>query len=254
LYADYKQRSYFWGELGGLLFLDGRFSTAARFYERAYTLEPSDDIGCLLADAALFAGKYELAAGLFKKHARGEPEHAEWRVKGFAATLLVDGMSLGIQRRDPVAAASIMAEGYESTECCLRALQLDALYALAWFNLGVTAAGLGRREEALRDFLLSAAISNVDWEAWCNVVILSAGLGNTTLFTDAILVGHFFGADAFLTELHARVLSKAGGIGDESVVTSIAEAIDDARRRPDVRLRFHLAGGGYEEVSLDADK
>jgi tetratricopeptide (TPR) repeat protein len=248
LYPDYANRAYFWQELGGRLFNDGRFSWAARFYERAYALEGTDQTGCLFADACLFAGRYAQAADLFSKHAGTTPDHAEWRLKRFATAALVAMTGAQLQRRQVERAVVVMATSFSEPNTCWQAVEADALCAHAWYNLGVAAVNAARNDEALQMFLLSALAAPFDVESWCNVAILSIQLGDAALFQDAIFVGHFYAAERFLSELHERVLSKVDRTEDATLVTSIADAIADAQRGPEVHLRFHLEGGGFEEV------
>jgi hypothetical protein len=54
----YRQRHYFWREVGGVLFGLGRFGFSSRAYERAVRLGAAKDCVALHADALMFAGRY----------------------------------------------------------------------------------------------------------------------------------------------------------------------------------------------------
>ncbi len=50
----YRQRHYFWREVGGVLFGLGRFSDSARAYEKATRQEGESECTALRADALMF--------------------------------------------------------------------------------------------------------------------------------------------------------------------------------------------------------
>jgi len=80
-----------------------------------------------------------------------------------------------IRRRDAVPKGfdpKSMTEN-EIRSVCNRALQLDALCPLAWFNLGGVAQRAGDAEVALDAYLIAALIQRGDVESWANAFAIA---------------------------------------------------------------------------------
>ncbi len=137
LEPQYLQRSYFWRELAGMLFLNRRFNRAVWAYEKALGLEDEPLVRCLRADAQMFAGKYAIALQAFEEWGPqcDSPADLEWRLKAIALKTLIGVVGLSEQRRFPLAAQ----EEFQDNDTCEEALADlagDALSASAWEHLG----------------------------------------------------------------------------------------------------------------------
>jgi hypothetical protein len=95
---------------------------------------------------------------------------------------------------------------------CNDALRVDALCALAWFNLGGAANRAGESEEALYSFLIAALLEPGDIEAWANVIGTSINAtverpvdGAATTALLAIAAGYGANGEDFVLHLAERV-------------------------------------------------
>jgi tetratricopeptide (TPR) repeat protein len=86
----YLDRSYFWHELAGVLFVSRRYALAARMYERSLAIEEHRLTRFLYADALMFTGKYQEAETVFEQNLASpvHPDDAEWTLKKFALSWL----------------------------------------------------------------------------------------------------------------------------------------------------------------------
>ena len=235
-------------ELGGLLFLNGRYRSAARYYRRSLDLGEDPDVGCRLADALLFSGQYDLASELFRTYAdAAKPDHAEWRLKALATLALMHATDVRDQRRDQTSAAATMSQRSDEEATCRKALQYDALSGHAWFNLGVLAVHTSNHADAMERFLLSAVSTETDAAAWCNVVITAVNTRSELVMYDALAVAHRLCGAAFLAELHVRMLSQFKDPADGSLISDLAGALEALVPREEVSVRFNLDGGGFAE-------
>jgi tetratricopeptide (TPR) repeat protein len=125
---SYRERSYWWRELGGTRFLEGMFEEAVKCYETA--LEMGDALaGPTLADALMRSGQYRQA--LTRWTESGTSTHPEWRLSHRALRYLVQRTGIEVQARDSDAAQALVNNG--QFEEALRAdlLHGEALYRLA---------------------------------------------------------------------------------------------------------------------------
>ena len=98
----YRQRHYFWREVGGVLFGLGRFSYSARAYEKATRQEGESECTALRADALMFAGRYSEAHELFRTYvdANSEVDDAEWHLKSLALAEIIKFLDIEKQARN----------------------------------------------------------------------------------------------------------------------------------------------------------
>ncbi len=178
----YEKYAHYWRERANVLFFAARldeqshaydmrdtafrrlFEEAIDAYRRAVKMGDDPWDQALLADTLLHAGRYEEAAAGFTAYleSRGEwldPADGEWYLKTLVLPEIVDRRGQRRQeRRLREAEAMAGGEPAEDTpagrrELCERALELDALSPLAWFNLGQALRQEDRIDEAATAYL-----------------------------------------------------------------------------------------------------
>lgn len=248
----YLDRAYFWRELAGVLFLSRRYVLAASLYERSLALEDNRLTSFLHADALMFSGRYGEAEAIFERNLESpvQPDDAEWALKSFALSWLREQTGIDQQhRRRPIPLDAFQPanlEEVEIEEICRRALEFDALSALAWFNL----AGVhrtGSAETAARCFLLAALIVPWDLEAWGNVVALAMQTRDSDLFGHALCAAYQINGEEFLGHIADRVPENR-----DEFVDMLAQAVDQLPSRSErfTLLRTHYGAAGWDEVVI----
>ena len=248
---SYLKREYYWREFAGVLFESGRYKMAARLYGISLSIEDKKRTRLLYADALMFSGEYVKAIrsfeiGLDSNESCCEPE---WNLKLFAVTWLHETLGMDRQKRSaPQLAESFQPSNMEDCEienACQVFLTSDALYPLAWFNLGSTRYRKDDTESAGMCFLLAALIQPNDLESWANAFGLALENGNTNL------------AGWIIHAAHAK--------NGEMAIKTIIERFPDNREHlyrlftqtlaeisvPDTKvLRIHQEGGKWHEIEL----
>jgi tetratricopeptide (TPR) repeat protein len=180
---DYLKRSYWWEEIGGILFLSRHYNCSASCYKKAYTLskEVRKDNLALTADALFMAGKFKESIKLFEDYFKEQSiENSEWMVKHMMASEILK-IGLGkntINKEEAIKKVShaleIRKTDRVSFELMIQeALELDPLCGLAWFNYAVFKNEIGNTHNALFGFLLSALINEWDKASWIAALFLS---------------------------------------------------------------------------------
>jgi tetratricopeptide (TPR) repeat protein len=175
----YVERGYFCREIAGVLFGLGRYGVAAKLYARALDLGEGKMTRALFADALMFSGNYTDAISEFDAYVASAHEAESefvlktWGLKGLRRLLKCDR-----QIRQRTAAIQLATPNPEVPEVDFaeqleKALNLDALCGIAWFNLGVCFAHQGKSEDALIAFLWGALVQRNNTEAWANAFGLS---------------------------------------------------------------------------------
>ena len=249
--SSYLNRHYFWQELAGVMFENGRYKLAARFYGTSLTLEEKQLTRLLYADALLFSGEYLQARKSFVKglSSDGHKYAAEWHLKLIAISWLSEFLKLDHQdRKTPCLLDSFQPSKLKDSEIeqiCLEMLASDALCPQSWFNLGVTHNQNSNAADAAMCFLLTALIVPHDLESWANAFGLALQINNMYLA--------------------GLILKAAYEKNDESAIQSIVERFPDNREGiylmfsqlvekqsiPDMRIiRMHEEGDKWREIDL----
>lgn len=249
--SSYHKRHYFWQELAGVLFENGRFKLAAKLYGTSLTLEERKHTRLLYADALMFSGEYLQARKVFEKglSSDGNQCAAEWHLKLIAISWLSRFLKLDRQDRK----TSYLKDSFQPSDLedskieqlCLEMLASDALCSFAWFNLGVVHNQYSNAGDAAMCFLLAALIVPQDLESWTNAFVLAWQINNMNLA--------------------GWVLKAAYEKNGESVIRTIVERFPDNREDiyllfsqilekqsiPNTRVfRMHEEGGRWHEIDL----
>jgi tetratricopeptide (TPR) repeat protein len=169
---QYGERSYYWHEIGALLFASKRFRAAITCYERAIA---RGDAECrpLLADALLWAGEYDRSCAEFDDYLRSVAyPPSEWALKGMFVRLVRDKVGSGTQRRDRMLAMQLAAPRttvFDESQF-MEALRADGLCGLAWFNQAASEVRAQNYENSAICFMAAALCQPNDFQAWCSAI------------------------------------------------------------------------------------
>lgn len=249
LEEDYKNRAYYWQEIGGVLFEAGHFSWSDKAYKCAIDLGGEAVASALRADCLLYQGKFVEAGELFSAYfEKKEPtvHDSIWILKLFALINLRDFLSIDTQARNSENAAHILQNTDPSKitkEQCVSALQQDALYSFAWFKLGEIA----HEQEpqlALLAFLWSAIIVPNDLQAWANVLALSGD--NAELHGASLYEAYNANGEAIVRYLHEQSLLNGGDKSGKDIEAFFQEIDRLFPRTEPKTLRY-----GGKEIGYD---
>lgn len=100
---QYKERDYFWRELGGIFFEMRRYRWSAMLYAKAIRINNNPETLCLYADALMYRGKYLYAKKRFEEYLaiplkEGERHRGEWHLKYMALNFMLE--LTGIERQN----------------------------------------------------------------------------------------------------------------------------------------------------------
>ena len=258
----YAKRDFYWREMAAVLFDARRYRLSVSFYEEATRLRADEEWRALLADALLFAGRYADASAEFDRFlaATGEMS-SEWRLKSWVLGGMRQLLQTNQQKRRPRAAGRIVDEAVRSgtpePSEMRRALSEDGLCAIAWFNLGVGAAGR-EQDEAFVSFLIAALISRSDAEAWVNALVLSMQSEKygflMPYITDA--AARALRREQFAVALKEWAKGQDPRFSSDIFLDGMTEAIDHAQNVLDAATAFEVRligdDGQYERLLLGA--
>jgi len=169
---SYRQRSYWWAELGECFFLANKYFWAKNCYKKAINLgEERIPVLALLADTYLYQGKFTRATEEFENYFKVTKDpFAEFIIKHWLANLISN--MFGDIKRNPSLAMQLAKEAYEekSNQKLFEALKLDPLCGYAWFNYSVDISKESPNQRH-KEWLATSIIQEWDVEAWSNTII-----------------------------------------------------------------------------------
>ena len=262
----YFKKSYFWAELGAELFSSGRYSAARCAYHHAYVKLGHAERKSHYADALMHTGSYREALNAFKAIAMDgtksplTPEVAEARIKIAVLELIVNKFDIPTQwRQSRLAAAALgeyMQNGISNAEMMSRtkaAIDLDALYSVAWFNRAQALSRSGKEVDAMLGFLAAAAVRTPDDESWLGAIVL-AGRHDQGLFQSLLTYLPYIRGGQFIRYLaeHAqRQPTEAGRRFFDGMAQLFTENLP---KREDAIIRVHGSKGGNPALIIEASE
>jgi tetratricopeptide (TPR) repeat protein len=201
---DYENRHYWWRELAGVLFMCGHFKFAELFYlksieliERPLTettirveqIYPNQDTltFALVGDCLFHQGKFKEAKSWFIKFFENHNDcDAEWCLKDLVSSHLIELGFDGI-KRDYEKSNSHLDEALRSNDNHFiiseleKAININPLNAVAWFNLGTEYRNLNKTNEGLLCFLVVGLLQEGDKEAQFNALLLAFSTEDRTI-------------------------------------------------------------------------
>ena len=217
LEKEYLNRYYYYQELGGSLFELGKFRFSARIYKLAIDKGAPESVKPLYADALMFSGRYRLALEVFSKYLYSvEDCSPEWHLKRMCLETLIEKTGVEDQlrlRNEAKENIDISKVGCGSFVIGLeKAIELDNLCGIAWFNLGIVRSRSGKHLEAGFCFVVCGLVQKGDIEAWVNATIccLNKEICPHMLFL-VIRTAYFFNGDDYLEALYLDLANRFDG-------------------------------------------
>ncbi len=175
----YRTREYYLAEVGGLLFHAGRFSMSAEYYAKAFRNGAGNRCIALRADALMFAGKYTEALESFREYERTTGKiDGEWYLKKLVLEDIVETYKIERQHRqlnqallNAFVPIEIDITDKAVGDQLLKALSLDALCSLVWFNLGERHAALNQHCEAASSYIAAGTFMPTVPHSWAKAII-----------------------------------------------------------------------------------
>lgn len=205
----YLEQSYYFEELAGAFFLHGKYCFASILYSLSLDKGANKNIKRLYADSLMHMGKYQLSVDVFTEYLKESEDgnDDEWHLKILCLERLIENKGIKEQTRHEKEAleliSNITAGEKTYVESLEKALELDMLCSLAWFNLGIEHSRTGHQEDAIFDFTICALVKTGDIEAWANAAICCFSEKNQNEILFFILrTGYFFNGDYFLEKLY----------------------------------------------------
>jgi tetratricopeptide (TPR) repeat protein len=258
---NYLKRSYFLTELAGILFLNGRYGLASKYYDTAIQL--GGDCIALHADALMFSGSYKRSEELFESFLQSNPDgNSEWYLKLVALKFIRTTLKIDEQHRKVEAAINLFdnCESFSENQmsaAITTALQLDALCGLAWFNQGVLAhkSNSTDKNDVLQPFLIEALVNNWDVESWCNAMMLSFSSQTLTLFTQILETAYRFNGSKLIEQIVKFSESQSSAFPADQFVQLVVQHLRDLPEdKPTVVARLLRSETDYEVINLNTNE
>jgi tetratricopeptide (TPR) repeat protein len=248
--------------MAGILFLNGRYALAAKYYENAVELGEGGNCAALHADALMFSGKYKRSQEIFELFLQSKPDgHPEWNLKLEALRFIRQHLQFDEQHRKVDTAIKIFENcesfsGEEMSTAVTRALTSDALCGLAWFNQGVLFLKSTNRTDALLPFLIEALVNTWDVEAWCNAMALSIpSFRRNDFFMQILKTAYRFNGTRFIEQVIKFSKSQAKEFPSDQFVDLILQCLRELpEAEPQVVARLLKGDTDYEVIQLNTSE
>ena len=179
---DYLNRSYWWSEYAGVLFLSSHYACAEKFYKKSHNLNSEEKfplIHSLIGDTLFFQGKFSDAKIEFEKFINVDSNFPREEI--FLKIIVCQNfVSAELHNTTfEIAKSTELAEqafADKNLEKLAEAIQAYPLNGLAWFNYGVFLNKKDHFESAFMAFLTTACIQDWDKEAWKNCLLIAFNL------------------------------------------------------------------------------
>ena len=220
----YLDQHYYYHELGGVLF-------HAVFFCRRLPTDSAEEA-------------YQLAFEVFKDFPTERPgEVDEWHLKLISLETLLEHKGIKEQIRHKEEALNLIditKSGAELVALLEKALELDLLCGLAWFNLGIEHSKNGLPEDAVFDFTMCGLSQTGDIEAWVNAILCCFNKKSPiNIFPLILRTAYFFNGDRFLEKLYREFNDRC----NLEICGQLADAIEEIlpkhknqNERPAIRL------------------
>jgi len=208
----------------------------------------------------MFAGRYSEAHELFRTYvdANSEVDDGEWHLKSLALAEIIKFLDIEKQARNHFEAtrqADIKGLSPGDAEVSLnKVLRSDALCALAWFNLAVTAHAQKKPDHAFLGFLLAGLIGRTDPDAWANALLLSLSPSKyNSLVVAVTLVAYKINGDRFLDALR-KVAERQQGFPAAKLLDFVREVVNAVESpKGGFEVRVLREGSSYDLIQLGSD-
>lgn len=174
----YLERSYWWFEYAGVLFLSNHYKFAEDFYKKSNELgiiaSHGNIIWALIGDCLFFQGKFSEAKSYFEKYMTDNDKLPDEYFLKFDVCRNMILADLDCVEINEVESNKLMETppAEMSEELLQTAIGLNPLNPLAWFNYGVFL-HKDKPKLAFMAYLTSGSIAEWDIEAWTNCLLIS---------------------------------------------------------------------------------
>jgi tetratricopeptide (TPR) repeat protein len=251
----YAERDYYYRDIGAVLFNEGFYRAAARFYAEAVRLGGPAAWKALQADALLFAGSFDAARDMLKSYlAEEERPDAEWILKVFVLDVITMLELPQAGRRTREAKLVLHANPAEGEESAMRALELDPLCPEAWLRLGMARGQQDDHGLAAMAAIVAAILAKGDPRLWAQAFLLS-GHADSPRMSEMLAVAALESVKDAFSPAILEFAERMGLPADE--LDAVAEAIgalegdyERIRRRDTYELRFAGHEAAYEKIAV----
>ncbi len=256
--SKYLNQPYYYQELGGVLFLFGKYRFSAKLYKMGLDKGAPESAKPLYADALMLGGNYKLAHDVFSEYLSStEDSHAEWHLKKMCLENLIDKTGVKEQvrlKKEAISKIDISKAGESSFIRDLEmAIKLDNLCGLAWFNLGIERSSSGKHKEAAFSFIVCGLIQTRDIAAWVNATLCCFNKEVPIRVLSLVLnAACFFNGDDYLSTLHKELVGKVDDDVLKQVTNAIDELLPDNRNNSEVfKIRLMHEDGVFRDFLTD---
>lgn len=169
LNPNYSERHYYWYELGGIFFDAGKIKCASQAYKKSLEIKEEHDARAKYADTLLYMGEYSGAVEEFERFAKIVTERPEpfWCLKLITIKEIIDKFGIKDGNRDIDSSHKIILKEESPTkEDFEKAIQLDPLNSLPWYELGHIYFHEKNFGKSFLAYLWTALCTDENLEAW----------------------------------------------------------------------------------------
>jgi len=203
----------------------------------------------------MLGGYYKLAQDVFSEYLGStEDDHAEWHLKNICLESLIEetGVEEQVRRKkEAISKIDVSKDGNLSFVHDLeKAIKLDNLCGLAWFNLGIVRSRSGKHKESAFSFTVCCLVQTWDIEAWVNATLCCLNKEVPIQILPLVIsAAYFFNGDDYLSTLHKELTGRFNGDELEKFTNVIDELLPKNRNGSKVpRIRLLHEDGIFRDV------
>lgn len=254
---SYNKRSYFWYEIGMLLFNSGRNFFACNAYKKSLSLKNEFSVRAKYADALIHIGKYTKGIEELQQYCDAMNQNKElyWCLKLEVLDQIKSQYNIKDGKREVTASNAICCNHKSiEKENIIKAISLDLLNHYAWFSMGLVAYEEKNIEDSLWAFLWSAMCSELCVDAWGNAFSMTLGLPKseqvTFLIASIFQIAYEINQDKFIYHLFDNI-DKNTFINDkEAAKNHILEMANHIVKNRNFEFRLIDGNNKVETVKL----
>lgn len=258
--SKYLKRGYFYKELGGILFDLNFFRLSAKFYEKAYELEPENIfILATLGDAEFYSGNYEKAKNNFddflSKNVNANHDKYEFSLKFTICEALIGFFDKKIQKRNVLefinALSTYTKEDFTEEEKLNELINIDALNPLTWSLYSILFIKNKNTEMLFISSLMEAVLMKSNSNVWAHLSILTTYKDTPSeLLNDIVNTAYFYCREDFISSLQEMIeFEEYKNFKGDSFLSHIEELIKSPKEHP-MELRFWNDGDDVKIIKL----
>lgn len=250
----YLKQPYFFSEIASILFNSHRYNSASKFY--LTSLELKDDIQILgrYADSLMFSGNYEHALTNFNSYLKNTKVVIyEFILKRNCLNYFISKYKILSQLRDTIKASQYVESLNPCNDSIIddleKALKIDFLCGLAWFNLGISHSNMKNYTDASLCFAMSGMINGGDIESWKNATI--SALNNCVpieIFTLIIYTAYEYNPETFLEDLYIYLESHFPPDAHYGIIERINSLLPQETKSHKPTIRILNENGLFESI------